>query len=123
MYNMYKCNIEQIVYPFYIIKKNLGIIPIDEEYDLSNRLEREGYIFKNNELLGNEDFNVYIPTYSKIIKATSQKKSKTNKIANLVKTSAKKNFTNEQIKRIREFDVDSFERWRAVHILKPNPEK
>lgn len=123
MYNMYKCNIEQIVYPFYIIKKNLGIIPIDEEYDLSNRLEREGYIFKNNELLGNEDFNVYIPTYSKIIKATSQKKSKTNKIASLVKTSAKKNFTNEQIKRIREFDVDSFERWRAVHILKPNPEK
>ena len=78
MYNMYKCNIEQIVYPFYIIKKNLGIIPIDEEYDLSNRLEREGYIFKNNELLGNEDFNVYIPTYSKIIKATSQKKTKTN---------------------------------------------
>ncbi len=123
MYNMYKCNIEQIVYPFYIIKKNLGIIPIDEEYDLSNRLEREGYIFKNNELLGNEDFNVYIPTYSKIIKATSQKKTKTNKIANLVKTSAKKNFTNEQIKRIREFDVDSFERWRAVHVLKPNPEK
>ena len=123
MYNMYKCNIDEIVYPFYIIKKNLGIIPIDEEYDLSNRLEREGYIFKNNELLGNEDFNVYIPTYSKIIKATSQKKTKTNKIANLVKTSAKKNFTNEQIKRIREFDVDSFERWRAVHILKPNPEK
>ncbi|GIS52915.1 MAG: hypothetical protein Ct9H90mP28_6310 [Paracoccaceae bacterium] len=123
MYNMYKCNIEQIVYPFYIIKKNLGIIPIDEEYDLSNRLEREGYIFKNNELLGNEDFNVYIPTYSKIIKATSQKKTKTNKIASLVKTSAPKNFTNEQIKRIREFDVDSFERWRAVHILKPNPEK
>ena len=123
MYNMYKCNIEQIVYPFYIIKKNLGIIPIDEEYDLSNRLEREGYIFKNNELLGNEDFNVYIPTYSKIIKATSQKKTKTNKIASLVKTSAPKNFTNEQIKRIREFDVDSFERWRQIHVLKPNPEK
>ena len=123
MYNMYKCNIEHIVYPFYIIKKNLGIIPIDEEYDLSNRLEREGYIFKNNELLGNEDFNVYIPTYSKIIKATSQKKTKTNKIASLVKTSAKKNFTNEQIKRIREFDVDSFERWRQIHVLKPNPEK
>ena len=123
MYNMYKCNIEQIVYPFYIIKKNLGIIPIDEEYDLSNRLEREGYIFKNNELLGNEDFNVYIPTYSKIIKATSQKKTKTNKIANLVKTSAKKNFTNEQIKRIREFDIDAFEKWRESHVLKPNPEK
>ena len=123
MYNMYKCNIDEIVYPFYIIKKNLGIIPIDEEYDLSNRLEREGYIFKNNELLGNEDFNVYIPTYSKIIKATSQKKTKANKIASLVKTPAEKSFTNEQIKRIREFDVDSFERWRAVHILKPNPEK
>ena len=123
MYNMYKCNIEQIVYPFYIIKKNLGIIPIDEEYDLSNRLEREGYIFKNNELLGNEDFNVYIPTYSKIIKATSQKKTKTNKIANLVKTSAKKNFTNEQIKRIREFDIDAFEKWRDSHVLKQNPEK
>lgn len=123
MYNMYKCNIDEIVYPFYIIKKNLGIIPIDEEYDLSNRLEREGYIFKNNELLGNEDFNVYIPTYSKIIKATSQKKTKTNKIASLVKTPAKKNFTNEQIKRIREFDIDAFEKWRESHILKPNPEK
>ena len=120
---MYKCNIDEIVYPFYIIKKNLGIIPIDEEYDLSNRLEREGYIFKNNELLGNEDFNVYIPTYSKIIKATSQKKTKTNKIASLLKTPAPKNFTNEQIKRIREFDVDSFERWRQIHLLKQNPEK
>lgn len=123
MYNMYKCNIEQIVYPFYIIKKNLGIIPIDEEYDLSNRLEREGYIFKNNELLGNEDFNVYIPTYSKIIKATSQKKGNMRKIANLVKTPAPKNFTNEQIKRIREFDIDAFEKWRESHVLKQNPEK
>ena len=30
---------------------------------------------------------------------------------------------NEQIKRIREFDVDSFERWRQIHLLKQNPEK
>ena len=65
----------------------------------------------------------YIPNQSKIIKATSQKKGNMRKIANLVKTPAPKNFTNEQIKRIREFDVDSFERWHNSHVLKPNPEK
>ena len=63
---MYKCNIEQIVYPFYIIKKNLGIIPIDEEYDLSNRLDREEYILNNTEITSYEDFTVYIPNQSKI---------------------------------------------------------
>ncbi len=77
----------------------------------------------NTEITSYEDFTVYIPNQSKIIKATSQKKTKTNKITSLVKTPAKKNFTNEQIKRIREFDVDSFERWRQIHLLKQNPEK
>lgn len=119
----WKCQVDEFIYPFYIINKNLGIIPIDEEYDLSNRLDREEYILNNTEITSYEDFTVYIPNQSKIIKATSQKKGKTNKIASLVKTPAKKNFTNEQIKRIREFDVDSFERWRQIHLLKQNPEK
>jgi hypothetical protein len=118
----WKCQVDEFMYPFYIINKNLGIIPIDDEYDLANRLEREEYILNNTEITSYEDFTVYMPNQSKIIKAKSIKTNKTRNIASLVKKPAPKNFTNEQIKRIREFDVDAFEKWHKSHVLKQNPE-
>lgn len=118
----WKCQINEFIYPFYIINNNLGIIPIDDKYDLVNRLEREEYILNNTEIISYEDFTVYIPNHSKIIKAKSTKTTKSINITSLVKKPAPKNFTNEQIKRIREFDVDAFEKWHKSHVLKQNPE-
>ena len=127
----WKCPISDLTYPFYIIKHNLGVIPINNEEDLNNRLKREGCAVNETHITNQEEFSIYIPSGPRILKSenclktpakppskrkTASKKSIITKISN--RNSHNKSLTTEQINRLNSFDVKKFEQWRNKHVLK-----
>ncbi len=127
----WKCFISELTYPFYVIKNNLGVIPINNKEDLDNRLKREGCVFNETHITNKEEFSIYMPSGPRILKSenclktpakppskrkTPSKKSIITKISN--RNNQKKSLNSEQINRLNSFDVEKFEQWRNKHVLK-----
>ena len=73
MQHTWKCLLDKKSYPFYIIKHNLGIIPIHTHTDIHNRLIREGYSYVHQNIHHTEPFSIYYPQGPSIVKAYTEK--------------------------------------------------
>lgn len=71
MSQYWKCYTTPFQYPFYIVKHNLGIIPIHDKYDLLNRAKREGHILHDEYVYSKHEFSLYMPSGPKMMKASA----------------------------------------------------